>query len=109
MEKQIQQEFTRCSYEMTSAERTFDTMVVGAISSTLLTFVLLIDHFYQVPYVLTGILPYVIQLGLLLMPIFGLGTFLSYQWRSSAKREQAEARLTLIRALQTMRENDRPL
>jgi hypothetical protein len=109
MEKQIQQEFTRCSYEMTSAERTFDTMVVGSISSTTITFVLLIVHFYQVSFVLTGLLPYVIQLGLLLMPIFGLGTLLSYQWWSSAKREHEVARLTLIRSLQTLRENDRPL
>jgi len=106
MENQIQQQFTQSSYEMTSAERTFDTMVVGAISSTLVTFVLLIVHFYQAHYVLTGILPYVIQLGLLLMPIFGLGTFLSYQWWSHAKREHEVARLTMIRALQTMNAHD---
>ena len=106
MENQQQQEFTQWSYEMTSAERTFDTMVVGAISSTLVSFVLLIVHFYQVPYVLTGILPYVIQLGLLLMPIFGLGSIFTYQWWSHAKREHEVARLTMIRALQTMKEND---
>ncbi len=106
MENQKQQQFTEWSYEMTSAEKSFDNMAVGAMTSTLVTFILLIVHFYQIPYVLTGILPYVIQLGLLLMPIFGLGTILTYQWWMSAKREHEVARLTLIRALQTIKEND---
>jgi hypothetical protein len=106
MENQKQQQFTQWSYEMTSAEKSFDSMAVGAMTSTLVTFILLIVHFYQIPYVLTGILPYVIQLGLLLMPIFGLGTIFTYQWWRYAKREHEVVRLTLIRALQTMKEND---
>jgi hypothetical protein len=96
METQIVQQFTQQSYEMTAAERSFDNMVVGEISTTLATVVLLLVDFYQIPYVLTGILPYVIHLGLSLIPLFGIGILVTYERKQTAKLAYNMARKALI-------------
>ena len=99
METQIEQQFTHWSYEMTVARRKFDTMLVATATTILVTIVLLLVDFYEVPYVLTGILPYVINLGLLLIPIFGLRIFVFWEKSKSARLAYDIARLELIQEI----------
>jgi hypothetical protein len=56
--------------------------------------------FYEIPYVLTGILPYVINLGLLLLPFFGLGIFVTWEKSKNARLIYDVARLQLIQEIQ---------
>ena len=100
MEIKTEQQFTHWSYEMTSAQRKFDNMVVGTITVTLVTIFLLLVDFYQIPYVLTGILTYVINLGLILIPVFGLGILVNWEKTKAARVKYETARVDLIREIQ---------
>lgn len=100
METKIEQQFTHWSYEMTVARRKFDNMIVATATTILLTIVLLVVDFYEIPYVLTGILPYVINLGLLLLPFFGLGIYVTWEKSKNARLIYDVARLQLIQEIQ---------
>jgi hypothetical protein len=96
METKTEQQFTHWSYEMTAAQRKFDNMVVGAVTTFFATNALLLVDFFQIPYVLTGILPYVINLGLLLIPAFGLGILVNWKKTKTTREAYETARLQLI-------------
>jgi hypothetical protein len=96
METKTEQQFTHWSYEMTAAQRKFDNMVVGAVTTFFATNALLLVDFFQIPYVLTGILPYVINLGLLLIPVFGLGILVNWKKTKTTREAYETARLQLI-------------
>jgi hypothetical protein len=61
-----------------------------------LTVVFLVVYFFQIPYILTGILPYVIKLGLVAIPIFFAGIFVAYHRREKIKIGYARAKSELI-------------
>ena len=99
METKTEQQFTHWSYEMTAAQRKFDNMVVGALTTFFATNVLLLVDFFQIPYVLTGILPYVINLGLVMIPAFGLGILMNWGKTKSTREAYETARLQLIQEI----------
>ncbi|MEY4604460.1 MAG: hypothetical protein RIT43_1752 [Bacteroidota bacterium] len=97
METKTEEQFTHWSYEMTAAQRKFDNMVIGAATTFFTTIVLLLVDFFQIPYVLTGILPYLIVLGLILTPLFGIGIFVNLEKRKATRKAYEVARADFIR------------
>jgi hydrogenase-4 membrane subunit HyfE len=96
METKTEKKFYYWSFEMAKVNRWFDRMIVGTISSLLLTIILLLVDFFQIPYILTGILPYVIKLGLVAIPFFFAGIFVMYHRREKIKIGYVRAKSELI-------------
>jgi hypothetical protein len=96
MEKKTEKKFFYWSFEMARVNRWFDRMIVGALTSFILTIILLLVYFFQIPYILTGILPYVIKLGLVAIPVFFAGIFITYHRREKIKFRYACAKRQLM-------------
>jgi len=106
METKTEQQFTHWSYEMICAKRKFDNMIVGVMTSTVVTAILLLIDFYEIPYILTGILPYAINLGILLIPIFSVGILVYWEKLKAAKAAYETVRVDLIREIHERIENE---
>ena len=101
METKKEQQFARWSHEMTCAKEKFENRVVAFAVTVFVTVILLLVDFYQIPYVLSGIRPYVIHLGLVLLPIFGVGIFIHWEKAKKAEAAYEDARIALIRDIQS--------
>jgi len=96
METKKEKKFYYWSFELAKVNRWLDRMIVGTLTSLLLTIILLLVDFFEIPYILTGILPYVIKLGLVAIPIFFAGIFVAYHRREKIKIGYARAKSELI-------------
>ncbi|MFM7595341.1 MAG: hypothetical protein ACKO4Y_04100 [Flavobacteriales bacterium] len=85
MENNIVIQFAQAAYEHGRAKKIFDNFFMGSIVNGVMTILLLVVDFYQIPYVLEGILPYLIHVGLILMPLLGIGSLVSWYQLNIAK------------------------
>jgi hypothetical protein len=70
-------QFEQDAYKHGRAKRNFDNWLVGGVVNGLVVIGLLVVDFYRIPYVFSGIRPYVIQLGCILFPVFFIGACVS--------------------------------
>ena len=78
MKENIEKQFQLSTYQLVRISKRIDNSIVYACVSFLTTLLLLLVHFYQIPYILTGILTYVIQFGFISTPIFILDAVICY-------------------------------
>ena len=58
--------------------------------------ILLVVNFYQIPYIFEGILPYLIRAGFILLPVFGIGTLVSWYKLIQAREAFESAQLVML-------------
>ena len=78
-------QFAQAAYEHGRAKKIFDNFFIGSIANGVITTLLLVVDFYRIPYVLEGILLYLIHVGFILIPILGIGSVISWYQLNIAK------------------------
>ena len=89
-------QFAQAAYEHGRAKKIFDNFFIGSIVNGVIITLLLVFDFYQIPYLLDGILPYLIHAGFILMPVLGIGSVISWFQLSIAKEVFESAQLVML-------------
>lgn len=99
MENKKVMQFEQDAYEHGRAKKNFDNWLVGGVVNGLVVIGLLVIDFYRIPYVFSGIRPYIIQLGCILFPVFVIGTCVSwYRFKLNAENFE-KAKLEMLEDL----------
>ena len=96
MENNIVLQFAQASYEHGRAKKIFNNFLIGSIVNGVITTVLLIVDFYQIPYFFDGILSYLIHTGFILFPVFGIGALVSWYQLIQAREAFESAQLVML-------------
>jgi hypothetical protein len=89
-------QFAQAAYEHGRAKKIFDNFLIGGLLNGVFIIILLVVNFYQIPYVFEGILPYLIHIGFLLFPVFGIGTLVSRYKLIQAREAFESAQLVML-------------
>ena len=89
-------QFAQAAYEHGRAKKIFDNFFIGSIANGVITTLLLVVDFYQIPYVFEGVLPYLIHIGFILFPVFGIGTLVSWYKLIQAREAFESAQLVML-------------
>lgn len=92
MKANTEKQFQQWTYQLVRINSRIDNSIVYACVSFFTTLLLLLVHFYQIPYILTGILPYVIQMGFVLTPIFVIDALICYYRKESIQESYDRAK-----------------
>ena len=92
MKANTEKQFQQWTYQLVRINSRIDNSIVYACVSFFTTLLLLLVHFYQIPYILTGILPYVIQMGFVLTPIFAIDAVICYYRKESIQNSYEKAK-----------------
>lgn len=89
-------EFAQCAYHYQRAKNTFDDYLIGGVVTGFIITSLLVVDFYNIPWILTGILPYIIHLGFILLPFFILRSIMEWHRLQLAKKAFDEANSEML-------------
>ncbi|MEY4127045.1 MAG: hypothetical protein RL737_1234 [Bacteroidota bacterium] len=89
-------QFAQAAYEHGRAKKIFDSFLLGGILDGVITIILLVVDFYQIPYVFSGILPYLVNAGFVLLPAIGTGTLVSWFQLKKTKEAFESAQLVML-------------
>ncbi|MEY5132599.1 MAG: hypothetical protein RLZZ198_603 [Bacteroidota bacterium] len=89
-------QFAQAAYEHGRAKKIFDNFLIGGFSNGIISIMLLVVDFYEIPYVFGGILPYLIHAGFILMPALVIGILVSWFQLNKAKEVFESAQVVLL-------------
>ena len=92
MKANTEKQFQQWTYQLVRINSRIDNSIAYACVSFFMTLLLLLVHFYEIPYILTGILPYVIQMGFVLTPIFVIDAVICYYRKESIQESYEQAK-----------------